>query len=89
MPFLALSLCECKRSQPSKARTAARTELTRQLLQRARAQPVPSFLTLYTACMPCTASISHAAWDIGIEHGVRGVQHGIPWECLSRIASCH
>ena len=24
---------------------------------------VPSLLTLYMACMPCTASTSHAAWD--------------------------
>lgn len=88
MPFLALSLCECKQSRPSGAHIAARTEFARQLLQRAPG-PVPSFLTLYTACMPCTASISHAAWDIGIEHGVRGVQQGTPWECLSRIASCH
>jgi hypothetical protein len=25
--------------------------------------PVPRLLALYMACMPCTASTSHAAWD--------------------------
>jgi hypothetical protein len=28
------------------------------------AHAVPRFLTLYMACMPCTAWTSHAAWDI-------------------------
>ena len=33
MPFLALSLCECKQSRRSGARTAARAKLRRQVLQ--------------------------------------------------------
>jgi hypothetical protein len=27
---------------------------------------VPRSLTLYPACTPCTASLSHAAWDIDV-----------------------
>jgi hypothetical protein len=30
---------------------------------------VPGLLTLYAACMPCTASTSHAAWDVEIGPG--------------------
>jgi hypothetical protein len=69
MPFLALSLCECKRSRPRRHVQLQEPTCRASFFSARQAQPVPRFLTLYTACMPCTASLSHAAWDIGIEYG--------------------
>src|SRR5215216_3137000 len=33
-------------------------------MTRCRCPAVPSLLTLYMACTPCTASTSHAPWDV-------------------------
>jgi hypothetical protein len=32
------------------------------------ARAVPTSLTLYTACTPCTAATSHGAWDVDVSH---------------------
>jgi hypothetical protein len=34
------------------------------LLGRGWPRAVPSLLPLHMGCMPCTASLSHAAWDV-------------------------
>jgi hypothetical protein len=46
---------------------------------------VPSLLTLYMACTPCTASTSHVAWDIDDLLGAtkKGESGGPPSECTS------
>jgi hypothetical protein len=60
-----------------------------------RAHAVPSFLTLYMACTPRTASTPHAAWVLTRSHRLRlrsgsgdSESHSIrgPSPCCSRIA---
>jgi hypothetical protein len=52
---------------------------------------VPRFLTLYLACTPCTASTSHAAWEIAarLQQESGSGQHGSHARCRNRSTSAH
>jgi hypothetical protein len=88
MPFLALSPCECKQSPTFEARPAARAERRATFLQAAPHR-------LYQASSRCTWHACRVQRQHPTQRGmltssggVPRVQHWIPWECLSRIASC-
>jgi hypothetical protein len=56
-PFDAAVRRESSRQTAGSGENAGRVRLPR---------AVPSLLTLYTACAPCTAGTSHAAWDTDV-----------------------